>query len=282
MVREKKAKFIAAKVNINENIFSPNKEELINSIPDSIKNNKGLQKNSWTWKFTDVSTFSEFGHDFIYGHLVKSRYESVNVVDGDKTTNYEIPKPVANKGRFLYLVKNEILIFEEGALERQEYISAFADLIYSNNIQIGEIVIKFIPIKGEVLKEIRSIEVLTKIEFDVIPPNMIEKKTFKGLNDIIKDENATRMKTTFENDKGLNKDGDFINEGIEMVASAYGEVKAYGHNYEPRGNRPGKKKVKARYFSRDSIHLRKIPTKDENELLSKLKRFALDMINTLT
>lgn len=200
---------------------------------------------------------------------------------GTKQLIFQIPKPVANKGRFLYQVKNEVLIFEEGELNRNEFIQGFQELIFSNNLKIGEVVINFIPIKAEIIKEIKSIEVLTKIEFDIIPPNMIEKKTFKGLNDIIKDENATRMKAVFENKNGLNKDGEFIEEGIEMVSNAYGEVKAYGHNFAPRSSRKGTKKIRARYFSQDSIHIRKINTNDDKQLVTKLKEFALDMVKVL-
>ncbi|RVT67646.1 hypothetical protein [Niallia taxi] len=282
MPREKRAKFIAAKVNINQNIFSDNKEELIKSIPDAIYINKELQKNTWTWKFTDVVTFSSDGYEFIYGRLTKSRYENVDVVDGDKIVNYKIPKPVANKARFLYQIKNEVLIFEEGEINRSEFIPVFQDLIYRNNIKIGEIIVNLIPMKNEILREIRSIDVLTKIEFDIIPPNMIEKKTFKGLTDIIKDENATRMKTTFENDKGLNKDGEFIEEGIEMVSNAYGEVKAYGHNFAPRSDKKkGNKKIRTRFYSQDSVHMRKLNTSEDKELIPKLKDFALEMIKQL-
>lgn len=92
MPREKRSRFIAAKVNINQNIFSNNKLELINSIPEAILNNNELQKNSWIWKFTDVNPLLDEGNEFIYGHLVKSRYESVDVVDGDKTVNFSNSK----------------------------------------------------------------------------------------------------------------------------------------------------------------------------------------------
>jgi hypothetical protein len=281
MARDKRAKFIAAKVNLNENIFSENKEDLINAIPDSIRSKGEFKKNSWTWKFADVETFKENNHDFIYGHLVKSRFETVDVVDGDKTENYRIPKPVANKGIFLYNVRNEVLIFEEGQIDRSEFVMALEELILRNNFKIGEVVINFIPDKTEIIKEIKAIDILTKIEFDFIPPNMIEKKTYKGLTDLIKDENATRMKASFENEKGLNKNGEFIEEGIEMVSNAYGSVKAYGHNLEPRSKRKGNKKVKRHFFSKDSIKQRRYNTSDEVELKSKLKDFAFDMIKLL-
>jgi hypothetical protein len=283
MVRDKRSKFIAAKVNLNENIFSENKEELINAIPESIKSKRDYQRNSWTWKFADVVPLknNDGVEEFIYGHLVKSRFESVNVVDGDKTESYQIPKPVANTGIFLYHIKNEVLIFEEAQLDRNEFIIAFQELVLRNNYKIGEVVINFIPDKTEIVKEIEAIDILTKIEFDFIPPNMIEKKTYKGLNDIIKDENATRMKASFENDNGLNKDGEFIGEGIEMVSNTYGTVKAYGHDLVPRSKRKGNKKVQKRFFSKDSIQQRKLSTTDVDELKSRLKDFAYDMIKLL-
>ncbi|WP_043929798.1 hypothetical protein [Bacillus sp. EB01] len=277
MVKERKTKFIAAKVNINENIFSDNKQQLIDLIPEAIKVKKEYQRNTWTWQFTDVD---EEG-PFIVGNLVKSRYETVDVVDGDKTEIFSIPKPVANKSRFLYHIENEVVIFEERELDRFEFITGFSNLVYRNSFKIGEIKINFIPKKDEILSKIRSMEILTKIEFDIIPPNMIEKNTFKGLNEIINDENATRMKTVFENKNGLNKDGDFIKEGIEMVSNAYGEVKAYGYNFEPRANKKGNKKVRTKYFSQDSIYLRRFETKDEDELFIKMKKFAIDMIKIL-
>lgn len=281
MPRDHRAKFIAAKININENIFSVDKENLVYAIPEAIQKKGKYEKNSWTWKFTDIKPLPDSEPEFIFGHLVKSRYESVDVVVGDETKKFEIPDPVANRIIFLYQIKNEVLIFEEGPLNRDEIIDAFEQLVLTNNFAIGGLVINFIPEKSEIIKEIQSIDVLTKIEFDFIPPNMIEKKVYKGLTDIIKDENATRMKAVFENEKGLNRNGEFIEEGIEMVSNAYGEVKAFGHNLEPRKRGRGKKSVKKRFFSRDSIQQRKLSKQDEGELIVKLREFATDMAKLL-
>lgn len=279
MGKEHRSRFLAAKVNINANIFSANMKELIPLIPDAILKKPEIKKNSWTWKFRDLKEFHDDGTRYIYGNLGKSRQEVVTVDEGDKTGIYTIPKPVASNSQFLYDSNSEILIFEEtGKIGRDDFIEMFERLVFQSNINIGEIKVTLIPIKEIVYKEIMSIDLLTRIEFDFIPPNFMGKKDFKSLHQIIKDENATRMKTIFENDKGLNKEGDFIKEGIEMVSHSYGEVKASGFNYVPsRSKRKKTVKKKTGYNSKNSIHMRYIKEKDDEKRVSALKQFILDI-----
>jgi len=283
MIRDIRTRFIAAKVNINRNIFSSNKESLISMIPDAIKPSQEYKKGTWTWKFADVNSFIDHKTDYIFANLVKSRYQGIDVLDGDKTTRYEIPKPVANKAKFLYDAKHEILIFEETAdIRRDDFLQVFEQLIYAGNIEIGQIIVKLIPIKEEIYREIMSMEFITKVEFEFIPPNFIEKKTFKKVSEIIQDENATRMKVSLENRDGLNKSGDLINQGIEMVSNAYGDVKAYGFDYLPSRSKRGRGKKKPRNFnSKNSIHMKKIKTDDEKTLIEKLKEFASEMVSII-
>ncbi|MCM3144689.1 hypothetical protein [Brevibacillus sp. MER 51] len=283
MVRDVRARFIAAKVNINRNIFSANKERLISLIPDAITPSHQYQKGSWTWKFADINPFVENNVEYIFANLVKSRYQGIDVLDGDKTTRYEIPKPVANKAKFLYDSKHEILIFEETAdIRRDDFLQVFEQLIYAGNIEIGQIIVKLIPIKEEIFREIMSMEFISKVEFEFIPPNFIEKKTYKKISEIIKDENATRMKVSLENKDGLNKNGDLINQGIAMVSNAYGDVKAYGYDYLPSRSKKLRGKRKPRNFnSKNSIHMKKIKTEDEKSLIEKLKEFASEMVSII-
>ncbi|MFD1850974.1 hypothetical protein D8M05_17100 [Oceanobacillus bengalensis] len=120
----------------------------------------------------------------------------------------------------------------------------FEELIYKANIEIGEVIIKLIPIKDKIYERITEMDVLTKVEFDLIPPNFHGKDTFKSLDDIIQESNATRMKTSVENQDGLNKNGLLIKEGVEKVSNAYGDVKAYGYNNVPsRSKRYRTKKI---------------------------------------
>ncbi|MDX8046625.1 hypothetical protein SH601_11595 [Gracilibacillus sp. S3-1-1] len=280
MGRSKKTKFIASKININSNIFSLNKENLVKLIPDAILGKPTLEKNTWTWKITETKTISGYGVEFIYGNLVKSRYESVNVVDGDKINNYKIPKPVAYFSRFIYDPVSEVLIFEEtGQIDRDEFMERFQDLIFKSKIEIGEVIIKVIPKKEEIYNRITNMDVLTKIEFDLIPPNMHSKDTFASLDDIIHEENATRMKATFENKDGLNKDGVFIKSGVEKVSNAYGDVKAYGYNNIPsRSKRHKTKRSHTKFNSRDLVHMRTFQDEnDSDKFFGKLKKFAIEM-----
>lgn len=264
MTKKNKTPFIAAKVNINQNIFSPDFEELIKEIPEAIKNTASMQKNSWTWQFTDVK---EIDSNFLIGYLVQSKKRSLDVVKDNKVEKYDVPDPVANKSIFLYNSISEILIFEEGSINRDNFIVHFEQLIFNNNLKIGEIVVNILPDKQEVLKEIEAIEVLTKVVFNFIPPNGISKKGFKGIKETINSENAKRMKVELENKDGLNKDGDLINEGIEMISGSYGDLKAYGHKER-------NKKRSQKFLSKDAIEMKHFNKDDKDTLISKLKEFS--------
>lgn len=131
--------------------------------------------------------------------------------------------------------------------------------------------------------KLSDIEVLTKIEFDLIHPNPIHHDSYKDLDDIIKKEQATRLKTTLENKNGLNKEGQFIQSGIEMVSKGYGDVSAYGYSrVDTYGKKRGKRKRKKSFKSRDEVqmtHTDKEITKEE--LIPKLKEFAERITNML-
>lgn len=278
-----KSKFISAKININRNIFSHDKEMLVNLIPEAILLRPSMKRNSWNWKIAEAKEIRDESTLFIFGHLVKSRLETVTIVNGDKIETYNIPKPVANVSRFIYDPQSEVLIFEEvGNIPREDFIRSFEELIFKAKIEIGEVIIKLIPIKDKIYKRITEMDVLTKIEFDFIPPNFHGKDTFKSLDDIIQEENATRMKASFENNDGLNKSGFFIKEGVEKVSNAYGDVKAYGYNNLPsRSKRYKTKRSKTSFNSKDLVHMKSFKVETNDELLTKIKKFALEMRNII-
>lgn len=270
-------KFLAAKVNINGNIFSPNASELIELIPEAIKAGKIYKSKSstWDWEFTDLEEINYQDYKILKGNFTKSRKETKRVVKDQKIELFEIPDKVAYPSLFIYDPITEILVFEEtGDIQRQHFIDAFEKLVYQSNYAIGKIDVNLITKKDELYHKIMEIEVLTKIEFELIPPNMIDKDTYKDLSDIIKKEKATRLKTSLENDRGLNKHGNLIQNGIEMVSTGYGEVKAYGFNELPSRRKGKKKRERKVYKSRDSVEIiTEKKATSEDALVGKLSKF---------
>jgi hypothetical protein len=282
---EMNRRFLVAKVNINGNILCHNVQELIDLIPDAIKSKYILKskKSQWTWEFTHVNEFPWDNRILITGYFIKSRKESKTIVKDNKLYLYEIPEKVAYPSFFIYDPLYEILIFEEtGDIQRQQFIDAFERIIYQANLSIGKIEVELLPKKDEVYKHIHNIEYLTKIEFDLVHPNgFIGKDAYKDLEELIRNEKATRMKVSFENEKGLDKNGVFIQSGIEMVSRGYGQVNAYGFNEVPSRRKGKKKKEHISYKSRDSIYMAQVnKNMEEKDILSFLSKY-LDKIRNL-
>lgn len=256
---------------------------MISLIPDVILSYPKYKTNrsTWEWCFGELETDDD--KVFIWGNFVKNRNEERLIYSGSKTEPFLIPN-LAKQSFFLYNSKTEILIFEEtGDINRETFIDAFQHIIYNGHAEIGEISIKLIPLKDVMRSKLSDIEVLTKIEFDLIHPNPIHHDSYKDLDDIIKKEQATRLKTTLENKNGLNKEGQFIQSGIEMVSKGYGDVSAYGYSrVDTYGKKRGKRKRKKSFKSRDEVqmtHTDKEITKEE--LIPKLKEFAERITNML-
>ncbi|MCG3793631.1 hypothetical protein CN543_28845 [Bacillus toyonensis] len=277
-------KFIAAKVNIHENIFSENVEDLIRLIPHAILKKPEILQGDYRWKITETSEINEDGRTFIYGDLVRSQFESVEVLEGDNLIDYPIPDR-AYTSRFVYEPISEVLIFEETSkIRRDDFTKIFEKLIQQSDIQIGEVVISYINKTEDLVKKILALDVLTKIEFEFIHPNFHKKETFRSLADILTEENAKKMKLNLENEKGLNKDGQTINQGLEMI-SLYGEAKATGYNELPSRSQKHTRKKKQpkliRIDSRESVHTENMSEKSEGELKQKLRGFLLRVAQKL-
>ncbi|MGM1050265.1 MAG: hypothetical protein ACQEXX_29665 [Bacillota bacterium] len=276
-------KFLAAKVNINEGIFNLDVQYLISLIPKVILAYPELKSNrsSWAWCFGELETDEK--QLFVWGNFVKKRNEKKLIYNGSKTEYHEIPN-AAYQSFFLYNTQTEILVFEEtGDINRNDFMKAFERIIYIGHIEIGEISVQLIPLKDVMKTKIGQIEVLTKIEFDLIHPNPIHHDSYKDLDDIIKKEQATRLKTTLENQNGLNKDGKFIQSGIEMVSKGYGDVNAYGYSrVDTFGKRKGKRKKHQKVRSKDEVQMTYADKNvDRKELIPRLKEFAKRISNLL-
>lgn len=82
-----KRKFLAAKVNINGNIFNQNVQELIELIPEAIKSKKILKtkKSVWEWQFTEIEEIPYKDGYILCGKFNKSRKEFKTVIENGET-----------------------------------------------------------------------------------------------------------------------------------------------------------------------------------------------------
>ncbi|MEK3736022.1 MULTISPECIES: hypothetical protein [Paenibacillus] len=277
-------KFLAAKVNINQNIFNSNVKDLISFIPQTIILKPELKKKNskWTWKFIDIHSLED-DENTLYGYFVKSRREKKLGIDGDKTREYELPFLAAYQSFFIYDGNREILVFEETSdISRDEFTSAFARIIHDTNLLIGELVIEVIPQKDVVYNQILRMDVLTKIEFDLVHPNFIDKDAYRDLKDIIRNEQATRLKTTLENVDGLNKDGKMIHSGLEMVSSGYGKVNAYGYSRVASRTKKTRKSFH-KFKSRDNVEMTYVDEEaDQKTKIDTLRGFVNKIASLLS
>ncbi|MGQ0515698.1 hypothetical protein ACT453_29485, partial [Bacillus sp. D-CC] len=82
----------------------------------------------------------------------------------------------------------------------------------------------------------------------------------------------------------LNKDGQTINQGLEMI-SLYGEAKATGYNELPSRTQKHTRKKKQpkliRIDSRESVYTENMSEKSEGELKQKLRGFLLRVAQKL-
>ncbi|MBA2943195.1 hypothetical protein HZF08_33535 [Paenibacillus sp. CGMCC 1.16610] len=278
-------KFLAAKVNINSAIYSSNVNELIELLPITILNYPEwkIGKSKWVWRFSELGKNEK--EEIVFGDFIKTRYEKkliYNAASG-KTEWFALPEPSAYKSFFVYNYVSEILVFEENSnVSREDFIEAFENVIYNGNMNVGAISVQLLSIKEVIKSEIAKMEYLTKIEFNLIHPNPISDDTYKDLDDIITKEKATKLKTTLENPNGLNKDGKFIQSGIEMVSKGYGGVNAYGYSRQKTYGTRKEKRVPMKYKSRDSVQMTHAD-KDISQaaLTSKLRDFAVAVKNLL-
>ncbi|MFB5190455.1 hypothetical protein [Alicyclobacillus fastidiosus] len=266
-------KFIAAKVNINENIFTGKLDDLVSRIPTAIESRKHFKGRTWRWQFLDVKRTE---HGLVYGNLSKARDERRTVATESFTTGYAEIKDATYNSFFVYDPKNEILMFHEnGRIDRDTFIHYWARLVYQGDPSIGDIIIIPFPVEEDLKLKVKGMEVLTRIEFEIIPPNMIKRKTLGSMRHLVQDANSTKTKYIAENKKeGLNKDGPLIDSGLEMVKNAYGYVKATGYDTFTTKGRGGKVKVTKtpRIFrSRDSVFHDTVQASEPLEIVEELK-----------
>lgn len=198
-----KKTFYAAKINVHENIFSQNLQEIIRvHIPKAILAMPTIKVNSFNLSFTDAVEIVHDGHTLIIGNITKSKYASQKVKIGSSTNYVKSEHELAKTSFFVYHPENEIIAYEVNSSITDKEFRSFFTTILSRDNNIGEVKIKTIPEPFKIRSEIQAMQTVTTIHFHLIHPNP-GKKAFNLYNKIIQDNKLKELEIKMNNNKGL-------------------------------------------------------------------------------
>ena len=281
-----KRTFYAAKINVHENIFSLDLNEIINThIPRVIMESKPIKINSWNWSFTDVLQMQNNNENILIGNVTKSKFTSQKVKIGDKTEKRKTDFELAHTAFFVYDPQSEILAHEStGSISAQEFRELFTKLL-SRDPMVGDVVINPIPVPQHIRSQLLTIDNITHIGFYLIHPNP-GKDEFNSYQDIINDAGLKELVIQMENKDGFNvlskqaseNKPEFISSvenGISLVESGYGTIDVKGYNeVVVQGKRKDRiEKSKKKFSSRKSVRHVILNEIDNLSLVSKLCSF---------
>ncbi|WP_437831700.1 hypothetical protein ACQRXC_08625 [Niallia taxi] len=281
-----KRTFYAAKINVHENIFSLDLNEIINThIPRVIMESKPIKINTWNWSFTDVSKMQNNNENILIGNVTKSKFTSQKVKIGDKTEKRKTDFELAHTAFFVYDPQSEILAHEStGSISAQEFRELFTKLL-SRDPMVGDVVVNPIPVPQHIRSQLLTIDNITHIGFYLIHPNP-GKNEFNSYQNIINDAGLKELVIQMENKDGFNvlskeksqNKPEFISSvenGISLVESGYGTIDVKGYNeVVVQGKRKDRiEKSKKRFSSRKSVRHIILNEIDNLSLVNKLCSF---------
>lgn len=222
----------AAKININQNIFNYNVNNLIPLIRDALlmSVNHSVETKTNKWAFVEVNETSVEERMYIIGKLCKIKKESIEKEFDEEKFKVEkrVRTNIVRESSFLLDISSEIVILEENSdITKEEFIKYFALLCYRIKQTIGQIKIEFYPKSSDIDSLLRNVEKVYYAKFNIIPANYTSKNGFKKLDDLLKDEKISGLNMTIRNNDGdidLSQ-GTIFNQGVEMVKNAYGKFK---------------------------------------------------------
>jgi len=227
-----KKNIYATKININQNIFNYNIEELIPLIADAVLNSNNIcyEKKNLKWVFVDTKEIVIDDMQLIMGYLCKIRKtDIITVYDDDKHDTYNSNiQNSAYLSLFLLDPINEILIIEDNSeIKVDRFINIFEKLCYLSKPEIGEIKIKKYPRKDKIDNYLKDINKIYYGKFKLIPANFGSAKGFKKLDEVMKSEKIREMDITLKNEDGniVNDKESIFHSCVEMVKNAYGTFK---------------------------------------------------------
>ncbi|MGN7169104.1 hypothetical protein ACTHSJ_24900 [Paenibacillus cellulositrophicus] len=195
--------FYAAKINVHENIFNQNLQEIIRvHIPKAILAMPTIRINSFNLSFTDVMETIHDGHKLIIGNITRSKHTSQKVRIGSSTNFVKSEYELAKTSFFVYHPEHEIITYEVNSSITDNDFRSFFTAILSRDNSIGEVVIKTIPEPFKIRAEIQAMQTVTTVHFHLIHPNP-GKDAFNLYNQIIQDNKLKELEIKMNNDKGL-------------------------------------------------------------------------------
>lgn len=195
--------FYAAKVNVHENIFNQNLQEIIRiHIPRVVLSMPTIRINSFNLSFTDAVEVYHEGHKLIIGNITKSKHASQKVKIGSSTNFVKSEHELARTSFFVYHPENEIITYEVNSSITDSEFRSFFTAILSRDNYVGEVKIKTVPEPYKIRSEIQAMQTVTTVHFHLIHPNP-GKKEFNLYNQIIQDNKLKELEIKMNNDKGL-------------------------------------------------------------------------------
>lgn len=284
-------RFYFAKLNVSENIFSPDIYTIIHElIPKAIRNHSAvISYKSNEFSFTDTKEIEINGRIFIHGNLTKAKKMKALIKDGESTKIKTYDDLGAKVAKFFYDIENEIVVYSPTSdISEHHFIKFFQELV-ELDINIGEI--KIIPYTKEnsIRDKIKSFDIVTELNFYLIKPNP-GKKEFFDFERIIDDNNLKELDLKMFNEQGIkyNKDGinneftDSIESGLSLVESAYGTVEVKGYN-RVKVPVPGKKdKINKRRVTATSAKFNRFITIRETDVRGIIKKISQEILNILS
>lgn len=281
----RKRRFYAAKVNVHENIFSQNVNEIIEfHIPRVILESKPVKINTWNWMFTDVKKVLHKDRTFIIGNVTKSKITKQKVRIKNVTKEIETDYELAHTAFFVYDPAGEILAHEStSAISDVDFRELFTKLL-SRDVYVGEVKVMPIPEPYRIREEILTFDKLTRLHFHLIHPNY-GREEFNLYQEIINENGLKELDVKMINKDGFSVNNEGFSKSIEnaisLVESGYGDMEVTGYNEViVEGKRKKKLRKKTRKFSsRKAVRSIQVDEKDENQLITRIINFILDVKN---
>ena len=205
--------FYFAKVNVHENIFSEDLDNIIkNEIPRVIESATDIKLNSSTISFTDIIKTQIEDKTIIMGHVTNSKKEKMRFKEGPTTYFTMSEKEIANSALFIYDIESEILAFTTASkISIADFITYFTKLL-SQDPMVGTVIIKTLPERYDLIKEFKVLDKITSVKFSLIQPNP-RTRHYNLYNKIIGETKAKTLDVT------IKEDSDGIDIGVTKKVS---------------------------------------------------------------
>lgn len=225
----------AAKLSINENLFTQQLENLKTLFLEAISTSSiFLNFSGSLWNFIDIERIRLDGRFLIAGRLLRAKDEVARVVDTKKISiKTSSVENAASWSNFLFDYETEIVIFEErkGRISRRQFLEVFKLLVEINSKEIGDIAYVLLPAAENIKQELKKFKHIYFARFELIPANWDDEEEFNDLDEELKKLGATQAvheyKTKYVN--GLNPESKFFSKPVNMALAGYG-------NFDIKGN----------------------------------------------